>query len=210
VSLPTVLVVDDHPVVAEGLVRLLADRFVIVGTIRDGLLAFDAARRLDPDVILLDISLPNMSGLEAIRRLWAADIKGKILVLTMHADPDLAVEALSAGASGYVLKESSGDELLTALEVVLRGGKYLPSGLTKEIVTLMVGAAPHGAIELTTLQREVLRLIVRGQRAKEIAATLNMSTRSVEAVKYKTMRLLDVHSTAELVRYAIEHRLVPY
>jgi DNA-binding NarL/FixJ family response regulator len=210
VSLPTVLVVDDHKVVAEGLVRLLADRFDIVGTVGDGRLVLDAVSQLRPDVILLDISMPRVSGLEAIRQLTAHGLAFKAIVLTMHADANLAVEALRAGASGYVLKESSGDELLTALDVVLAGGTYLAAALTKEIVTVMLGAPDSPHAELSPQQREVLRLVVRGQRAKEIAAALDLSTRSVETIKYRTMQLLNVHSTAELVRYAIEHRLVMF
>jgi DNA-binding NarL/FixJ family response regulator len=210
VSLPKVLIVDDHKVVAEGLVRLLSGYVEVVDTINDGRLVLDAVRRLQPDVILLDMSMPNVTGLEAMRQLKNHGISSKVIVLTMHADENLAVEALKMGASGFVLKESSGEELLTAIDVVLRGDTYLASGLTKEILTLMVGAAEPGRIELTPQQREVLRLIVRGQRAKEIAGTLATSTRTVEAIKYKMMQSLNVHSTAELVRYAIEHRLVTF
>ena len=205
-----VLIVDDHKVVVEGLVRLLGERFEIVDTINDGRLVFEAASRLRPDVVILDISLPNVSGLEVIHQLRNGDLDTRIIVLTMHADSNLAVEALSAGASGFVLKESSGEELLTALQAVLEGGTYLASGFTREIVTAMVSDSDPRRVELTAQQREVLRLIVRGQRAKEIAGTLDISTRSVEAIKYKTMQQLDLHSTAELVRYAIEHRLVPF
>lgn len=208
-SLPRVLIVDDHKVVAEGLVRLLSGHYDVVETIHDGSLVFDAALRLQPDVILLDVSMPNMTGLEAMRRLKSRGTF-KIILLTMHADANLAVEALRMGASGFVLKESSGEELLTAIDVVLRGDTYLASGLTKEIVTLMVGGTDPVRVELTPQQREVLRLIVQGQRAKEIAGALATSTRTVEAIKYKMMQSLNVHSTAELVRYAIEHRLVPF
>jgi DNA-binding NarL/FixJ family response regulator len=130
-------------------------------------------------------------------------------MLTMHAEPHLAVEALSSGASGFMLKNLGGDELLHAIEIVLSGGTYLPQDLTKEIVTLMVGDTDPNHVELTLQQREVLRLVVLGHRAKEIASTLDISTRSVESIKYKTMQLLNVHSTAELVRYAVEHKLVP-
>jgi DNA-binding NarL/FixJ family response regulator len=208
-SLPRVLIVDDHKVVAEGLVRLLRDRFEIVDTINDGRLVLDAVSRLQPDVAILDISLPHVTGLEVARQLRKAGGGTRTIILTMHADANLAVEALSAGASGFVLKEASGDELLTALQVVLDGGTYLASSLTREILTVMVGGHEPRGVELTAQQREVLRLIVSGQRAKEIAGTLDISTRSVEAIKYKTMQQLNVHSTAELVRYAVEHRLVP-
>jgi DNA-binding NarL/FixJ family response regulator len=210
VNLPKVLIVDDHKVVAEGLRRLLADRFEIVGTIADGRDLLEAVRRCRPDLILLDLSMPNVSGLEALQQLRTHGVECKAVVLTMHADANLAVEALRGGASGYVLKESSGEELLTALEVVLRGDTYFATGLTKEIVTLMVGAADPDRVQLTMQQREVLRLIVQGQRAKEIAASLEISTRTVDAIKYKIMQLFNVHSTAELVRYAVENRLVVY
>jgi DNA-binding NarL/FixJ family response regulator len=209
VSLPRLLVVDDHQVLIEGVVHLLRDRADVVGTINDGRLAAAAVTRLRPDVVILDVSLGDISGLEVIRQLTAKGARSRVIVFTMHADAALAVEALTAGAAGFVLKDASGDELLTALQVVMDGGTYLPATLTKEILTLMVGASDRSRVELSAQQREVLRLIVRGQRAKEIATTLDVSTRTVEAIKYRTMQQLDVHSTAELVRYAIEHRLVP-
>jgi DNA-binding NarL/FixJ family response regulator len=209
-SLPSVLLADDHKVVVEGLVRLLSQHYRIAGTVADGRLVLDAVSRLRPDAILLDLSMPHVSGLEVIRQLSAHGLTFNAIVLTMHADPNVAVEALKAGARGFVLKESSGDELLAALDVVLRGGTYLPAAMTKDILRLMVGAADPNRVELTVRQREVLRLIVRGQRAKEIAGTLSLSTRTVEATKYKVMQALNVHSTAELVRYAIEHRLVTF
>ena len=209
-SLPSVLLVDDHKVVAEGLVSLLSEYYEIAATIADGRLVLDAVCRLRPDVILLDLSMPNVSGLEVIRQLKEHGLEFNAVVLTMHADPSLAVEVLKAGARGFVLKESSGEELLTAIDVVLRGGTYLASALTKDIVTLMVGAADPSRVELTPRQREVLRLIVLGQRAKEIGGTLDMPTRTVEATKYRMMQALNVHSTAELVRYALEHHLVSF
>jgi len=209
-ALPRVLVVDDHKVVAEGLVRLLSERVDIVDTINDGALVVDAVSKHAPDVVILDISMPNVSGLEAIRQLKAHHLDVRIIVLTMHADATLAVEALRAGASAFVLKESSGDELLTALDRVVSGQSYLAAALTKEIVTLMVGAADPSRVSLTTQQREVLRLIVRGLRVKEVASTLNMSARSVVGIKQKLMLSLNVHSTAELVRFAVEHRLVSF
>ena len=209
-SLPTVLLADDHKVVVEGLVKLLSQSYEIVATITDGRRVLEAMSRLRPDIVLLDLSMPHVSGLEVIRQLNDHGLEFNAIVLTMHADPSLAVEALKAGARGFVLKESSGEELLSALDVVLRGGTYLASALTKDIVTLMVGAVDPSRVELTPRQREILRLIVLGQRAKEIAGTLDMPTRTVEATKYKMMQALNVHSTAELVRYALEHHLVTF
>jgi DNA-binding NarL/FixJ family response regulator len=209
-SLARILLVDDHRVVTEGLVRLLSDDFDIVETISDARLVLDAVSRVKPDVIILDLSMPTLSGLEVLRQLGDRGGDVKAIVLTMHADPTLAVAALKAGARGFVLKESSGQELFAALDVVLRGGTYLAAALTRDVVTAMVGAADPDRVELTARQREILRLIVKGQRAKEIAGTLEMSTRTVEAAKYKMMQSLNVHSTAELVRYAVEHQLVAY
>jgi DNA-binding NarL/FixJ family response regulator len=205
-----VLLVDDHRVVAEGLVRLLCDRFDVVDILTDGRLVLETVRRLRPDVILIDLSMPHVSGLEVLRRLREQRIAFRAIVLTMHADAHVAVEALRTGACGFVLKESSGQELLKALDVVLGGGTYLAMAMTKEVLMLMVGSSDPARLQLTPRQQEVLRLIVRGQRAKEIAATLDLSTRSVEAIKYRMMQILQVHSTAELVRYAIEHQVVSY
>jgi DNA-binding NarL/FixJ family response regulator len=209
-SCETVLIADDHKVVVEGLVRLLHDHYEVVGTVNDGGLVLDAVTRLRPDFVLLDVSMRSVSGLEALRQLKATGITCKAIVLTMHADASLAVEALRAGASGFLLKESSGEELLTALEVVRGGNVYLAQDLTKEILTLMVGNGGPTRPELTVQQLEVLRLIVKGQRVKEIAGTLELSPRGVDGLKYRIMHQLNVHSTAELVRYAIEHRLVTF
>ncbi len=125
----------------------------------------------------------------------------------MHSDARLAVEALKAGASGFMLKESSGEELLAAVEAVLQGRTYLTPTLTKDVLSMMSDPAPPDRVHLTPRQREVLRLVVQGQRAKEIAATLDLSPRTIEAIKYQLMQELNVHSTAELVRYAMQNDL---
>jgi DNA-binding NarL/FixJ family response regulator len=204
-----VVIVDDHRMVIDGLVRFLGDSCDIVATLDDGALARETIRRLKPDIAIIDISMPNASGLEVLRQLAEDGSSCRVIMLTMYADPRLAVEALKAGASGFVLKESSANELLSALHVVQNGGTYLPRHLTKEIVTLMVGSDGSRA-GLSPLKQEVLRLLVQGLRPKQIAATLDMTTRSVETVKYRVMRELDVHSTAELVRHAIERRLLSF
>ena len=208
-SVSRVLIVDDHRVVAEGLVALVGARYDVVGTITDGLEAVDAIARLRPDVVLLDLMMPHVSGLTVLRSAAARGLAPIAIILTMHADPQLAVEALRAGARGFVTKETSGDELLTALDVVLSGGTYLASALTRDVVTQMLGAAAGRRVELTSQQREVLRLVVEGHRAKEIAETLALTTRSVESIKYRMMRLLGARTTAQLVRRAVEGRLVP-
>jgi len=132
-----------------------------------------------------------------------------MVFLTMHADARMAAEAFRLGARGFVLKHSSGDELVRAIDEVLQGHKYMSAALTDDVLALM-STRPDPGVELTSRQQEVLRLIVNGQRMKEIAASLQLSPRTVETIKYEMMRDLDVHSTPELVRYAIEHKLVVF
>ena len=208
--LPTVLLADDHVVFTDGVVQLFQGRFDVVGTVADGSLLLDAVARLHPDVIVMDISMPKLSGLEALRQLKARQDQTKVIFLTMHAEAKLAAEALRVGAKGFLVKESSGAELINAVDAVLQGRTYLTSALTEEVLALTASPADPAAVTLSARQREVLRLIVNGQRMKEIAATLNLSPRTVETIKYDMMRDLNVHSTAELVRYAIENRLVAF
>jgi DNA-binding NarL/FixJ family response regulator len=207
---PRVLLVDDHRVVTEGLAKLLSHEVEIVEALNDARLLLDRASRLNPDIIVLDISMPYANGLDLIRQLEARGFTHKIVVLTMHADANLAVETLKAGASAFVLKESSGEELMAAVHAVMAGHTYLASDLTKDIVTLLLGPARPGDVELTTQQREVLRLLVRGHRAKEVAEALGLSTRTVEGIKQRMMQAFNVHSTGQLVRYAVQHRLASF
>ncbi|MGZ8445538.1 MAG: response regulator [Candidatus Binatia bacterium] len=203
-----VLVADDHAMVVEGLAALLKERFELVGTVGDGSALIDAARKLRPDVIIADMTMPVLSGLEALRRLKAAKSAAKVIILTMHPDAELATEAFRAGASGYVLKVSAGEELITAIEEVVQGRMYLTPLITKDIISRLTEPAPKPAVKLSPRQLEVLRFIAEGRRMKEIAAILDLSTRTVETHKYEMMRSLGVESTAELVRYAIQIGLV--
>jgi DNA-binding NarL/FixJ family response regulator len=159
--------------------------------------------------MLIDLWIPHLSGLEIISRLRARHVSVKSVVLTMHAEATVAVESLRQGASAFVLKQSSGKELLAALQVVLAGGTYLAPQLTKDAVLFMMGGVDPKRVALNERQQDVLRLLVRGQRAKEVALALGVSARTVEAIKYRIMRLLGVRSTAELIRHSIEHELVP-
>jgi DNA-binding NarL/FixJ family response regulator len=204
----TVLLADDHAIVTDGLSRILQEaHFDVVGAVRDGQQLLDAAVRLRPDVIITDLSMPGLSGLDALARLRAAHVQSKVIVLTMHHDADLASDAIRGGASGFLLKESAGDELLTAVRHALESKVYITPTVTQEIMERMAGPAKAKAPQVTPRQRDVLRLIVKGHRMKEIAATLGLSTRTVEGHKYQMMEALGVTSTAELVRYAIERRL---
>jgi DNA-binding NarL/FixJ family response regulator len=208
--LPTIVLADDHIVFTDGVVRILSADFDVVGTVRDGSSLVEAATRLRPDVIVSDISMPTLSGLEALRQLKAHHIASRMIFLTMHAEATLAIEAFRLGARGFVLKQSSGDELVKAIHAVLDGHKYMSTALTDEVLSLMSTAAGSPGVELTSRQTEVLRLIVNGHRMKEIAATLTLSPRTVETIKYEMMRDLSLHSTTALVKYAIEHRLVVF
>jgi two-component system, NarL family, response regulator NreC len=205
----TVLLADDHAIVAEGLAALLRGHFDLVGTVGDGNQLIDAARELQPDVIVADMAMPVLSGLESLRQLKAEHIDAKVIFLTMHADAQLATEALRAGASGYVLKHSAGEELIRAIREVVEGRVYLTPLLTKDVITTLTEPTTQPAVQLTPRQREVLQLIAEGRRMKEIAATLQLSTRTVETHKYEVMRALGADSTAGLVRYAIQLGLVP-
>jgi len=201
----TVLIADDHAIVMEGLASLLKDEFEVVGVVRDGNLLIDAARRLRPDVIVTDISMPGLSGLDVLPRLKAERIDSKVVVLTMHDDAELATRAMRGGASAFLLKDSAGDELVTAIHQVLQGRSYLTPAVTKGVMSRMAAPGTQPEAQLTPRQRDVLRLIVEGRRMKEIAAALELSTRTVETHKYEMMQSLGVHSTAELVRYALQH-----
>ena len=154
--------------------------------------------------------MPTLSGLEALRQLKTTGAETRVIFLTMHADAKLAAEAFRLGARGFVLKHSSGDEVVQAVQAVLDGHRYMSSALTDEVLALMAEPAGTRGEELTSRQKEVLRLIVNGLRMKEIAATLNLSPRTVETIKYDMMRRLNVHSTTGLVRYAMEHHLVVF
>ncbi len=204
---PKILLADDHAIVSDGLISLLKDSYELVGAVRDGRQLVEAAKRLRPDVIVTDISMPVLSGLDALRLLRAEHLDVKVIFLTMHVETELATEAVRAGASGFLLKQSAGDELLNAIDEVLHGRMYLTPAVTKDVIVGMSAASPP-AKTLTPRQLDVLRLIVAGRRAKEIASELNLSTRTVEAHKYEMMATLGVQSTAELVRYAIQRGLV--
>jgi DNA-binding NarL/FixJ family response regulator len=204
---PRVLLADDHAIVVDGLSSLLKDQFELVGTVADGQALVDAVRRLHPDVIVTDIAMPGMSGLEALRRLSADGLKSKFIFLTMHSDPQLAAEAFRAGASGYVLKHSAGEELVTAINEVLQGRAYLTPLLTRDVLVNLGDALARPKAKLTSRQREVLRLLMEGRRMKEIAAELHLSRRTVESHKYDMMHALGVRTTAELIQYVIRNEL---
>ena len=210
-ALRTVLLADDHTIVAEGLEALLKTRFQLLGTVRDGRALVTEAERLRPDVVVTDISMPLLNGLDAVLKIKGSLPRTKIIVLTMHADPQLAVQAFRAGASAYLLKMSSGEELLRAVDGALQGRTYLSPLIAKDLITVMLEAKRNpadGKSALTPRQREVLQLIAEGRTMKEVAAILNISQRTAETHKYAMMESLGLDTTASLIQYAIQLKLV--
>jgi DNA-binding NarL/FixJ family response regulator len=209
--LTTVLLADDHAIVAEGLAALLKAHFTLLGTVSDGRALLVAAGKLRPDVIVADISMPLLNGLDAVRQIRTTRPNAKIVILTMHAEPELAIEAFRAGALGYVLKTSAGEELITAIREAAQGRAYLSSLIAKDLIDILIEAkSPYAGEEgpLTARQREVLQLVAEGRTMKEVAAILNISQRTAESHKYEIMRVLGLETTAALVQYAIRNKLI--
>jgi DNA-binding NarL/FixJ family response regulator len=208
---PRVLLADDHLLVAEALKSLLAPDFDLVGVVEDGRALVDAAGTLRPDVIVADITMPQLNGIDALIQLRQRGDRVPVVFLTMHRDASFARRALDAGASGFVLKHSAAAELVSAIRAALDGKTYLTPQLAAEVLESMKQGPPQpgGALgALTPRQREVLQLVAEGQSAKQVAATLGISPRTVEFHKYQAMELLGLHTSAELVHFAIKHGLV--
>jgi DNA-binding NarL/FixJ family response regulator len=208
---PRLLFADDHLMVAEALKALLAPEFELVGVVQDGRALVEAAHTLRPDVIVADITMPHLNGIDALVQLRQGGNPVPIVFLTMHRDASFARRALDAGASGFVLKHSAPAELITAVRAALEGRTYLTPQLADEVLASIKHKpqAEGGSLaSLTPRQREVLQLAVEGKSAKQIAATLGISPRTVEFHKYQTMEALGLHTNAELIHFAIRHGLV--
>jgi DNA-binding NarL/FixJ family response regulator len=208
-SRPRVLLADDHALLLGAFEKLLSADCDIVGQVSDGRALVDAAEELKPDVIVLDISMPLLNGLEAARQIKQKARGAKLVFLTMNEDTDLAAEAFRAGASGYLLKRSAASELLTAIREVLQGRSYVTPLITEGLVGSLLHGADHApSRELTPRQREVLQLLAEGRSMKEVASLLNLTPRTVAFHKYRIMEQLKVKSTAELVQYAVKNHIV--
>ena len=200
-----ILIADDHKMFVQGLQGLLEDEFDLVGTVGDGHALVEEAVRLEPDVILVDISMPGLNGLDAVRRLKTKGLNSCIIFLTMHADDRLLAGAFRCGGKGYVLKQSAGEELILAIKQVLAGHKYVtPLIATEWVQDLTEQIGEKQRLSLTPRQREVLQLVIEGCTMKEVATRLGISTRTAESHKYEMMEGLGVESTAELIQYAIK------
>jgi DNA-binding NarL/FixJ family response regulator len=211
VSRPRVLLADDHRLVSEGLKSLLTEDFDIVGMVEDGRALVASAKELQPDVIVADISMPHLNGIEAIAQLKKSNASVKVIMLTMHQDPAYARRALEAGAVGFVVKHSAPAEIVMAIHAALKGQTFITPALASDVLR----QAAHGSEEtredaghLTPRQREILQFLAGGCSAKEIAARLSISPRTVEFHKYQMMEMHGLHSSAELIHFAIKHGVV--
>lgn len=205
---PRVLLADDHSMVTEGFRRILDADCEVIGTVEDGRALVSEAPKLKPDIILLDISMPQLNGLEAARQLKKILPEAKLIFLTMHGDSAYVTEAFRAGASGYVLKRSRGAELLQAVHDVLQERFYITPLVAKDTLTnLLHRSEPEVALfrDLSPRQREVLQLIAEGCSTKEIAHHLHISLKTVEFHKSNIRQAVGVRTTAELTKFAIKH-----
>ena len=205
---PRLLLADDHTILVEGLRALLAPEFEVVATAGDGRAVLEAAQKYQPDIILLDISMPGLNGIEAARRLKQSNPEAKLIILTMHGDLSFVRAAFEAGASGYVSKQSAATELVTALHEVDGGRRYISSAIQKRLgpeIPAFLRRPKKLSADLTSRQREVLQLVAEGRVRKEIAEILGVSVKTVEFHKQKITEKLGIHTDAELTAYAIRH-----
>ena len=210
---PRVLLADDHLLVAEALKSLLTPEFDLVGVVEDGRALVEAAGRLQPDVIVADITMPQLNGIDALVQLRQGGDQVPMVFLTMHRDVTFARRALEAGASGFVLKHSASVELVTAIRAALEGKTYLTPQLAGEVQKAMKQGPEQTRdpiASLTPRQREVLQLLAEGRAAKQIATSLSISARTVEFHKYQMMETLDLHTNADLIHFALKNGLVEF
>ncbi len=207
------LICDDHTLFCEGIKAMLRNEpnMEIVGEARDGRRAVELVKELKPDVLIMDVSMPDMNGFDATRRIREFDDSVKVLMLTMHDDEDQVARCLEAGASGYILKDAPASQLLYAIETVEKGERYLSPVVLKKVVAGYVNNSqrPQTSYDrLSPREREILKLLAEGLSVKEIATRLNLSVKTVDVHKYNLMRKIDVHDRAELIKYAIQKKLI--
>ena len=208
-----VLLCDDHTLFREGIKAILKDEYSIeiVGEAADGRQAVAKALELHPDVVLMDIAMPDLSGFDATRRILQSNAKAKVIILTMYEEEEVINRCLAAGAAGYVLKDDPRAHLLHAIDVVNKGGQYMSSRALKKVVKQYVKGAKNSAVgyeRLSDREREVLKLLADGLALKEIAVRLVLSVKTVDAHKTNLMRKLDLHDRSQLIKYAIQRKLI--
>jgi DNA-binding NarL/FixJ family response regulator len=210
-----VLLVDDHAIIRQGLCSLLEKQpdIEVVGAAEDGQKAMELVRELKPDIVIMDISMPNLNGIDAARKITGEPGNVKVIALSIHSSRRFVTEMLKAGASGYILKECLFDELLEAIRIVLSGGVYLSPKITGVVVDDYVkrlsGEYRPEAPDLSPREREVLQLLAEGKSTKQIALPLHISAKTVESNRRNIMDKLGIHSVAELTKYAVREGLTP-
>jgi DNA-binding NarL/FixJ family response regulator len=208
---PTIVLADDHAILTEGLGTLLEQAFHVVAIVHNGREALRAVRNLHPAAIVLDISMPQLNGIDTVREIRTFDQKVKVIFLTMHTEVDFVREAFKTGASAYVLKHSASLDLRLAIQRALQGRTYITPGIVENGIDGLLGRVRGEralSAELTSRQREVLQLIAEGRSAKEAAAILNLSSRTVEFHKYRLMKQLGLQTTAQLTQFAIRQKII--
>jgi len=209
-KLPRAILADDHTLVAEALCGLIALRFDVVAIVADGHALISSATALKPDVIVVDVAMPLLNGLDAFRQLKQKMPSVKFVFLTMNEDPELAVEAMKSGASGYVLKKSAASELIQAMEFALRGKSYITPQIARGMQESFI-RNPQGAghaRSLTPRQREVVQLLAEGKSMKEVASVLKVTPRTVAFHKYRVMQDLGFKTDVDLIQFAVKNRIV--
>jgi DNA-binding NarL/FixJ family response regulator len=206
-----ILIADDHKIVVEGLRSLLEEEYDLVGMAENGRELLKLVKKLGPDVIVVDISMPLLNGIDAVAQLRESGCEAKVIFLTMHNDPAYAARAFDAGASGFVLKHSAPSELLTAIEKALEGGQFISPMITESLMEhYKTGGHGQGdpMKKLTPRQREVLQLLAEGKSAKEIAKLLSISARTAEFHKYHIMEEMGLSNSAEIIHFAIKQGII--
>jgi DNA-binding NarL/FixJ family response regulator len=210
-SRPRILIADDHQILAEGVSSLLECEFDVIGVVSDGRELLSAAREHQPDVIVTDIAMPSLNGIEAAAQIRDAGVKARVVFLTQHRDVAYARRAMETGAAGFVLKHSASSELLTAVREALQGRTYITPMIAGELLQSYredKSGSHNSAKRLTARQREVLQLIAEGSSAKEVAGVLKISIRTAEAHKAHILEALELQNTAALVQYAIRQGII--
>lgn len=207
-----IMLADDHRMFTELLARVLEPQFDVVGIVENGRELVEAVERLRPDVVVADISMPSLNGIEAVRRIRKMPHPPRIVFLTMHEDATFAMAAFQAGACGYVLKRSPPTELTTAIQAAMQGQVFISPLVTSDLLNALMGKRQLREKlkpELTSRQREVLQLLAEGKSPKQVASLLNISVRTAEFHKYRLMTATGARTVADLTRYAISHGIVP-
>jgi len=205
---PRVLLADDHALLLGAFEKLLGSECDVVGMVTDGRALVNEALALKPDVVVLDVTMPRLNGLDAGRQVKAQLPRTRLVFVTMNEDPDLAAEAFRIGASAYLLKRSAASELLVAIREVMKGRSYVTPLVTSGLVGSLLDQGERPKHELTPREREVLQLLAEGYSMKEAADMLNVTPRTIAFHKYKMMEQLGIRTTAELIQLAIKSHLV--